>query len=216
MRSLLYNGPRRLVLASRSPRRQDLLSRLAVDFDIDPADVDETHPADMPPPASAVLIAERKAEAVAARQPDALVIGADTMVVLDGEILGKPRDPGEARAMLGRMLGRTHTVVTGLAILDTASGTRSTAAEETRVTMRHADSSEIARYVDGGEPMDKAGSYGAQGEGAVFIERVDGCFYNVVGLPLVRLHGLLAAADAAASGAAAGRGDGTARKRDGA
>ena len=136
-------------------------------------------------------VAEQKARKIAGGLADGVILGADTVVVLDDEVLGKPHDMGEARAMLARLTGRSHTVITGLALIDAGREQVVRGSESTRVTMRLANSGEIARYVAGGEPMDKAGSYGAQGVGAVFIDRVEGCFYNVVGLPIVRLYRML-------------------------
>ena len=136
-------------------------------------------------------MALRKARAVAGRRRRGLVLGADTVVVLDGELIGKPPDRTAARAMLARLTGRSHAVITGLALIDATSGRCLTAAESTLVTMRAASQEEIEAYVASGEPMDKAGSYGIQGFGAVFIDRIEGCYFNVVGLPLTRLMMLL-------------------------
>ncbi len=187
-----------LVLASASPRRVDLLRQLGLDFEQIVSPVEEPPPAG-DPVEHAEHSARLKALAVIDVLPDNLragpthVIGADTVVCIDETLLGKPTTPDAARDMLGRLSGREHTVCTGLAVADTA-GHVHTAAEVTRVSMAPLSTTQIAWYVDSGEPLDKAGSYGIQGLGARFIERIEGCYYNVVGLPLFRLTTLLAAA----------------------
>jgi len=174
-----------LVLASASPRRRDLLAGLGLRFRVRPVDVDETPRAGEDPLAYVLRLAEEKAlERVSAGE---LVLAADTTVVLDGEILGKPADEAEARDMLGRIAGREHTVLTGVALADAGAeagdGARAVA-EETRVRMAHMSGEEIAWYAATGETLDKAGSYAVQGIGALFVEAVYGDYTNVVGLPL--------------------------------
>lgn len=177
-----------LVLASASPRRRDLLNRLGLTFTVSPSDADETWPEDLATGPATEAIALRKARAVPA--PEALVLAADTVVVLDGEILGKPANRDHAAATLRRLSGRTHEVVTGLAL---AAGRReATAHETTRVTFAALSDAEIAAYVATGSPLDKAGSYGIQDDlGALLVERIDGDYSNVVGLPLRRLYDTL-------------------------
>ena len=136
-------------------------------------------------------LAKGKALAVAGKHPEAVVIGADTVVVLDGEILGKPKDPAEATSMLGRLSGRVHTVKTGLCVVREADRRILTAVESTEVTFGELTPEQIDRYVATGEPMDKAGAYGIQELGATLVRRVDGCYFNVVGLPLFRLARML-------------------------
>jgi septum formation protein len=177
------------VLASRSPRREEILRRQQVPLVVRPADVDESADPSLPAREQAMQVAARKAAAAA--RPGELVLGADTVVVLGREVLGKPKDEAAARAMLERLVGRTHEVTTGLALIDMASGARCLSWEDTRVVMRKATPAEIAAYVATGEPLDKAGSYGIQGHGALFVERIEGCYYNVVGLPIVRLWSML-------------------------
>lgn len=174
-----------LVLASASPRRRALLSRLGLTFEVRPSGADETWPHDLSVGAAAEAVALRKAVAVDA--PDALVLAADTVVVLDGEILGKPPDAEAARTTLRRLSGRTHTVVTGLAL---CLGERTTTAHETTaVTFADLTAPEIDAYVATGSPLDKAGAYGIQDDaGALLIARVEGDYPNVVGLPLRRLY----------------------------
>lgn len=175
-----------IVLASASPRRRELLEMLGVrDFRIVPADTDEEL-SDLPPDASVQAIALAKARAVAAGcSLDDLIIAADTLVYLGSEPLGKPKTAPEAEAMLRRLSGVGHCVYTGVAVL--YNGRELTFAEKTDVFFRPITQAEICAYIKTGEPMDKAGAYGAQGLGAVFIERIDGDFFNVMGLPLCRL-----------------------------
>jgi len=141
-----------------------------------------------PPQEMVLQLAQRKALAVAARHLEAMVIGADTTVVLQQEILGKPASPAEAADMLGRLSGRTHQVYTGFVIVDRPSLRLCSGVEKTDVTFRQLSPAEIARYVESGAAMDKAGAYGIQDFSAIFTERIEGCFYNVVGFPLTRFY----------------------------
>lgn len=171
----------RVVLASASPRRLELLRRLGVEPEVRPAHVDEAPHAGEAPPVTVARLAAAKARAVDA-PGDVLVIGADTEVVLDGEVLGKPGDAGQAAAMLRRLSGRAHTVITGvhLRCRDREAGS----VEATTVWFRPLSEEEIAAYVAGPEPYDKAGGYAIQGAGGAFVERIAGSDTNVVGLPL--------------------------------
>lgn len=181
---------RMLVLASTSPRRISLLKQLGVPFEaVDPGDVENSVALD--PVAHVRDHALSKAEAVAAKYPDRLVIAADTIVVLNGRILEKPRNMEEAKAMLRVLCGRIHTVVSAVALVERDRGLSDLRIEETKVGMKKLNEEEIEAYVATGEPMDKAGAYAAQGIGAVIIERVEGCFYNVVGLPMSLLYDML-------------------------
>lgn len=181
------NAP--FVLASRSPRRRRLLERIGMRFEVDVSDVEEDVPAEMSPKRVAESLALRKARDVAGRHPDALVLGADTIVVLEDEILGKPDDAAEAAEMLHRLSDATHTVYTGIALVHSSSGRTACVHEATRVTFAAMDANEIAAYVASGSPMDKAGAYGIQDDrGALFVRRIDGDYYNVVGLPLHRFY----------------------------
>ncbi len=139
------------------------------------------------PSAHVVRLAELKARESGRSIGGGIIIGSDTVVVLDGDILGKPASPDEARAMLGRIQGRTHTVYTGFAVHDPESGAVSSGYETTEVTMRPMDGELIRRYVETGEPLDKAGAYGIQGYGAALVTSISGCYFNVMGLPLARL-----------------------------
>jgi len=179
-----------LVLASGSPRRRDLLRAVGLDFTVQVPDVDEAIVEGEPPELMVERLAAEKAEAVAQslaeRGETAMVIGADTTVVLNGEILGKPHSPDDACRMLRLLSGNTHTVYTGFAVI--AGTERTVGHERTDVTFRALEQWEIEEYVAGGSPMDKAGAYGIQEDrGAVFVERIAGDYYTVVGLPLCRL-----------------------------
>lgn len=173
-----------LILASGSPRRRDLLDGLGVRFTVRPVDVDETPLPDEAP----LAYVERLARVKAAERvgPGELVLGADTTVVLDGEILGKPADEAEARSMLARLAGREHTVLTGVSLVqaDTGEPKQATVVESSKVRIASLTEEEIAWYVATGETLDKAGSYAVQGIGAMFVEAVEGDYSNVVGLPL--------------------------------
>ena len=178
----------RLILASASPRRKMLLEQAGItDFIVRPATVSEPKPAMGLAPAEAVMeIARFKGQAVAqSAEPGQPILAADTMVCLDGELLGKPVDAADAVCMLRRLSGVRHTVYTGVALF--LDGKVRVSAEATDVYFRVLTDEEICRYVARGEPMDKAGGYGIQGPGAVFVRRVEGDFYNVVGLPLCLL-----------------------------
>lgn len=178
-----------IVLASASPRRRELLASLGLAFDIQPAEGPENTPETGDAGEAVRRIALGKARAVAALRPEDMVIGADTVVELDGRILGKPADEAEACAMLRSLSGRTHRVYTGVAVI--AGGRERTEAAVTHVRFRTLSEREIAAYVAGGEPMDKAGAYAAQGKAALFVEGIDGDYFNVVGLPLCTLGRML-------------------------
>lgn len=180
-----------LILASASPRRREILGRLGLPFTIDVSSVDETALAHEGPEELAVRLALAKARDVAARHAEGLVIGADTVVARAGHIFGKPCDATEAASMLRALRGGPHLVVTGLAVVRASDGAYRTAAVPATVLMRAYGDDEIGAYVATGEPMDKAGAYGAQGDAARLIARVDGPFLTVVGLPLDELRPLL-------------------------
>ena len=178
--------PRRLILASASAGRGELLRRTGIAFEVIPSDCDEaTHAID--PVEHVKELALRKAQSVAERVEGAIVIGADTVVVLDGEILGKPLGANGAREMLARLAGRTHRLLTGLAVVDSTDNSIYSDIEETLVHMRPLSTAEIDAYVASGEPLDKSGSYELQGLGATIIDRIEGDFSNVVGLPMAHL-----------------------------
>lgn len=196
MMERLSHPIRPLILASASPRRQQLLALLGVPFRVKPADIDETPPDGHTPEEVALSLARQKAMAVIGEVQDALVLGADTIVVCDGAILGKPGDAEDALRMLRCLNGREHLVVTGVALLEVAQGEVVREQGEvvrTRVWFRNVTEEHLRRYVATGEPMDKAGAYGAQGYGSTLIERIDGCYFNVVGLPVSRVCAMLEA-----------------------
>lgn len=175
----------RVILASQSPRRRELLSLVGIEHEVLPADIDETPLPDEAAVPHALRLAAEKAATIATRHPDALVIAADTIVVIDDAILGKPTDIPDARAMLRRLSGREHEVVTAMAV---AHGERvETEPVRVQVRFRDLDDDAIARYVNTGEPMDKAGAYGIQGYGATIVEHITGDYFAVMGLSLVTL-----------------------------
>lgn len=193
MNPLLSQASQRdLVLASRSPRRFDLLTGMGFEFEVIPAGEEaERGVTHHDPFALPEMIARRKCSAVADDHPDSIVVAADTMVILDGEILNKPVSDDEARRFLSRLSGRTHTVITGVAVQRRSDGVDLAASEKTLVTFRELGEEEIVNYVATGEGRDKAGSYAVQGLGASLVRSIDGCFYNVVGLPVALLCELL-------------------------
>ncbi|MDD4569372.1 MAG: Maf family protein [Tepidanaerobacteraceae bacterium] len=181
----------KVILASASPRRQQLLTKIGLDFTVEPSCLDEVLDFDMDFGFMASEMAFKKAMKVAQKHEKALVLGADTIVVLDREILGKPATSLEAKEMLMRLSGRWHRVFTGLSIVDAATKTHLNEFEESWVKFKDLDDIEIKNYIKTGEPMDKAGAYGIQGKGALFVEKIEGDYYNIVGLPLFRLNSML-------------------------
>lgn len=177
----------RIVLASQSPRRRQLLSLIGIAHEVRPANIDETYLQGEEPRAHAIRLAREKAAAIAV--PGAVTIGSDTIVVVDGDVLGKPLDEDEAARMLARLSGRSHTVITAVAVHWREAMVSD--AEEVGVTFRALSEGDIRGYIATGEPMDKAGAYGIQGYGATIVERVDGDYFAVMGLPLNRLARLL-------------------------
>jgi septum formation protein len=183
--------PVTIILASNSPRRKELLRQIGLEFRVDPADVDERVLPNESPEGYAVRVALDKARVAAARAVTGIVIAADTIVVLNNEILGKPADAGDAERMLMMLSGNVHRVITGLAVMDAETGKALTRASITRVWFRSLAPHEILSYVKTGEPLDKAGAYGIQEHGALLVKKIDGCYFNVVGLPLSLLGELL-------------------------
>jgi septum formation protein len=181
-----------LILASASPRRRELLRTLCPDFRVMPSDLEETLAAGSPRAAAAGLALD-KARAVAARNGEGVVLGADTIVVIDGQALGKPAGPDEARAMLRRLRGREHEVITGVAVVDARTGRSEATAVVSRVRMTEYGEAEIEAYVATDEPLDKAGAYAIQGRGGALVAGLEGSFSNVVGLPLEETARVLAA-----------------------
>ena len=177
------------VLASSSPRRQELLKLLLADFEVIPSDLDESlHPGENPE-GSVLRLAREKALAVQTLRPLACIVAADTVVVSEGEILGKPASPEDARRMLRKLRGRTHQVLTGVCLLHHRA--LLVECSMTHVTFCDFTEQEIENYLQSGEPFDKAGAYAIQGIGARFVEKIDGCHFNVVGLPISRLYQMM-------------------------
>ena len=181
----------RLVLASASPRRRELLKSIAPQFEVVPSEIEETLE-DGPAPVAVARLALRKARAVAARVREAVVLAADTVVILDGAALGKPADAREARAMLRRLRGREHEVITGVAVLDSRTGREASTSVVSRVRMAAYSDATLEAYVATGSPLDKAGAYAIQDLGGALVERLAGSYTNVVGLPVEETRWLLA------------------------
>jgi septum formation protein len=186
----LGHKAKQVVLASASPRRSELLQTLGLNFVVEPSQVVERPFADEPPPDYIMRIARAKAVTVAKRRQDGFVIGADTVVVLDGRILGKPSDAHDARATLQLLSGKWHAVMTGVAIYDVETGKEAVDYAKTLVRLAQLSEAEIDWYVATGEPMDKAGSYAIQGLACLFVDEIAGNYHNVVGLPLPLVYRL--------------------------
>ncbi len=184
----------RIILASQSPRRRELLAMMNIPYEAIVSEVEETVPEYIAPGALVEALALEKAQAVFAQYPDACVIGSDTIVYIDDEIVGKPKDDADAARILEKLQGRSHEVYTGVAVL-TSSGT-DVRHDVTRVTFAPMTEREILWYVGTGEPRDKAGAYGIQGPGGIFVERVEGNYFTVIGMPLPLLYRMLARAGA--------------------
>lgn len=194
---MLSQYPQAIVLASASPRRLELLRQIGLRPIVEPADIDETFDPTLPLTDALVTLAENKANHVAKRYAAnvthfaPVVIGADTVVVLDGQTIGKPTSAKDAAQTLSALGGRTHQVMTGVSVIDTNSGQRYQGLATTDVTMRALETNEIDDYVASGEAFDKAGAYAIQGQAAVFIEEINGDYSNVVGLPVAIVYQLL-------------------------
>jgi len=173
-----------VILASSSPRRKFLLKQIGLDFQVIPSDIHEDYSISLPPKDFAEHFAKLKAHSVATQFPDRLVIGADTIVVFNNKILGKPSNKEEGAEMLSRLSGQTHTVITGVCLELKDQKICETFSEETLVTFQHLSKNEIQNYIETYNPLDKAGSYGIQDWFSVCVKKVNGCYYNVVGFPL--------------------------------
>jgi septum formation protein len=179
----------RVILASASPRRRELFRMIGIAHEVVPAHIDESYLPGERPEAHAERLAREKGAVIAARHPESVVISADTIVVIDEQVLGKPRDTAEATRMLRQLSGRTHTVFTAVAVA--RHGRVESDVDGVTVTFRELSEEDIAAYIATGEPMDKAGAYGIQGYGATIVERIDGDFFAVMGLALGRMIALL-------------------------
>lgn len=173
------------ILASGSPRRKELLKLAVNEFNVIPSGAEEIIPSDVSPEKASEYLARLKAEDIAKEYPSDTVIGADTSVIINGEILGKPKNKDEARKMLNMLSGNTHKVITGCAVCK--NGECKSFSSETSVEFYRLSESEIELYISTGEPFDKAGAYGIQGKGALLVKRISGDFFNVVGLPVAEL-----------------------------
>ena len=178
---------RRIILASASPRRRQLLEQIGLEFEVEPSDYAEDLQTKLQPHELAKELSLKKAQAVAKRYEDAVIIAADTLIVLEDGIMGKPHTEAEAKEILAALNGRPHSVITGFTLLDTKENKRLSKSVETTVYVKRLSPAEIDAYVGTGEPLDKAGAYGIQGLGAVIVERIEGDYFNVIGLPLCAL-----------------------------
>jgi len=176
---------KKIILASSSPRRRELLTNAEVKFDICIKNTDETVPEGLTPAEGAEYTARKKAEAISGVDSDAIILGADTVVVIDGKVLGKPKDKEDACNMLRTLSGRVHEVITGVCLI--SDGCCETFHSVSKVKFYELSDAEINHYVASGEPMDKAGAYGIQGKGCVLVESIEGDFFNIVGLPVARV-----------------------------
>jgi len=181
----------KLILASASPRRAELLRQVAIPYEAVEPLVEESVSEKLEPQDMVMSLALRKAHAVSGRLKEGVILAADTVVLHRGEILGKPAGIADACRMLRRLSGDNHDVLTALVLLDAASGRIESGISKTRVWMKQLTDEQIDAYTAGGEPLDKAGAYGIQGKGALLIEKIDGCYFNVVGLPLGLLYDLM-------------------------
>lgn len=180
----------KIILASASPRRKELMALIAEDFEVIPSNAEENVPEDIPAAEAARYLACMKAEFVAAKNPGKAVIGCDTVVILDGKVMGKPSDPYDADAMLHALSGKTHKVVTGVCLdyyFPDGGKMTDSFSQETLVEFYELSDDEISEYVRSGEPMDKAGAYGIQGMGGLMVKKINGDYNNVVGLPAAML-----------------------------
>lgn len=182
---------KRIILASSSPRRKQLLEQLGISFDCCPARIDEDLGTEETAREAVRRIALNKAEKASEMVRNSIIIAADTMVVCNGEVLGKPDNARDAFNKLYKLKGREHEVITAVCVMDTENGQCEVQDEITRVYFRDISDEEIRAYIRTEEPMDKAGAYGIQGMGAVFVDRIEGCYFNVVGLPLKHLYSML-------------------------
>ena len=183
------NIKKKIILASSSPRRQFLFRQIGFDFEVVPSNFEEVFDTSISPQENALGLSKAKAFDIAGKFQNAFVVGADTIVVLNGDIMGKPTDDSDALLMLKKLSGREHIVYTGFTIVDRPSNKFISEIESTAVKFRDLDHEEIINYIKSGSPADKAGAYGIQDDyGALFVEKINGCFYNVVGFPLTKFY----------------------------
>ena len=182
---------KQIILASASQRRRDLLRLTGLPFKVDPVSCEENMNIHVSPRRLSRVLSEKKARIAAGKYHDAIIIAADTFIVFRGKIMGKPHTPAGARGMLAALSGRVHTVITGFTIIDTRTGKRISRSVETKVYFDKLTMKEINAYVRTGEPLDKAGAYAIQGLGSIFVRRIEGDYFNVIGLPLSALKSCL-------------------------
>ena len=191
MRQVSMPEERKIILASASPRRKEILGKTGLKFSVDAGDYKEDMDLALKPRQLARFLSSEKARAVAVKYASALVIAADTFIVFQGSLLGKPHTREEARRMLTLLNGRQHSVLTGFTVIDTRTGKKLSRSVETKVFFKKMTGQEIESYVKTGEPLDKAGAYAIQGFGAVLVKKIEGDYFNVMGLPLRSLTGVL-------------------------
>ena len=182
---------KQIILASASPRRRDLLELTGLPFKVDPVSCEENMNTRISPRRLSRFLSEKKARIAAGKYRNAIVIAADTFIVFRGTIMGKPQTPARARAMLAALSGKVHTVITGFTVIDTRTGKRISRSVETKVYFDKLTMKEINAYVRTGEPLDKAGAYAIQGLGSIFVRRIEGDYFNVIGLPMNALKSCL-------------------------
>ncbi len=175
---------KKIILASSSPRRKDLLKQISLEFEVDPSNYEEDMTLKMEPRKLAEYLSLGKAEDVAKKHKNSIIISADTIVAIDGEVFGKPKTAERAKYMLQKLSGKVHSVITGFAIIDTESGKQISKSVETKVYFKNISEEEIDSYIAIGEPLDKGGGYAIQGIGALFVEKIEGDYFNIVGLPI--------------------------------
>lgn len=182
---------RKIILASGSPRRKQILEQFGLNFTVEVSDYEEKSIPGIAPSKFVETLSLEKAKAVAKNHNDAIIIGADTIVVLDNQILGKPKTKENAREMLKKLSGNTHSVFTGFTIIDTVNKRTITNHVVTKIKFKNLSEEEISAYIKTGEPMDKAGAYGYQGRGALFVEYIEGDYFSVLGFPILKIFEIL-------------------------
>lgn len=182
---------RKIILASGSPRRKQILEQVGLNFTVEVSDYEEKSIPGVSPSEFVETLSLEKANVVAKNHNDAIIIGADTIVVLDNQILGKPKTKQDAREILKKLSGNTHSVFTGFTIIDTVNKRTITNHVETKIRFKNLSEEEILAYIETGEPMDKAGAYGVQDKGALFVEHIEGDYSSVMGLPIVKIFEIL-------------------------
>ena len=178
---------KKIILASQSPRRRDLLKQIGLEFEIDSSNYEEDMTLDMEPKKLAEYLSLGKAKDVAQRHKNSIVISADTIVAVDNEVFGKPKTPEKAKYMLQKLSGRAHSVISGFTIIDTETNKQISKSVETKVYFKNISEEEMDAYIATGEPLDKGGGYAIQGIAALFVEKIEGDYFNIVGLPIIAL-----------------------------